>query len=58
MLGDENWIIRKLAADALWEVGEYGEDELGRSLKVKMTILDSGLVRFWVSCRLCNMHQN
>lgn len=46
MLGDENWIIRKLAADALWEVGEYGEEELGRSLKSK-----NDNIRFW-TCKV------
>lgn len=46
MLGDENWIIRKLSADALWEVGEYGEDELGRSLKSK-----NDNIRYW-ACKV------
>ena len=46
MLGDENWIIRKLSADALWEVGEYGEEELGRSLKSK-----NDNIRYW-ACKV------
>lgn len=46
MLGDENWIIRKMAADALWEVGEHGEDEIGRSLKSK-----NDNIRFW-ACKV------
>ena len=46
MLGDENWIIRKLSADALWEVGEYGQEELARSLKSK-----NDNIRYW-TCKV------
>jgi len=46
MLGDEHWIIRKLAAEALWELGDISQEELFKALKSKNDHL-----RYW-ACKV------
>ena len=44
LLGDEDWIIRKNAADSLWELGEIAESALGQALTSR-----NHHIRYWAS---------
>ena len=44
MLGDEDWIVRKQAGEALWEIGDVSEELLGRALSSK-----NHHIRYWAA---------
>jgi|GEM_PF-6671 len=53
LLGDEDWIIRKQAAESLWEIGDIAESELGQALSSR-----NHHMRYWAARILGDLQAN